>query len=145
MSLYYVQKFLYELNRDPQLQERYRTDGVAVLEPYTLTDEEVEALMAPDIGRLFHFGVNGQILMHFAAFHQIEWADYLQRMRDGIDEHGPVREGVYAMTGYEGVDAHAESLGQVSNATDGIGATAPPQTAESASTEADDDNVKGAD
>ena len=52
----------------------------------------------PDIGLLFHLGVNGQILMHFAAFHQIEWQDYLQRMRDGIAEHGPVREGVYAMT-----------------------------------------------
>ncbi len=36
--------------------------------------------------------------MHFAAFHQIDWQDYLQRMRDGIAEHGPVREGVYAMT-----------------------------------------------
>ena len=36
----------------------------------------------------------------------IEWADYLQRMRDGIEKHGPVREGVYAVTGYEGVDAH---------------------------------------
>ena len=26
MSLYYVQKFLYELNRDPRFQERYRGD-----------------------------------------------------------------------------------------------------------------------
>ena len=49
--------------------------------------------------------MNGQILMHFAAFHQIEWADYLQQMRDGITTYGPVREGVYAMTGYDGVDA----------------------------------------
>jgi uncharacterized protein (DUF2236 family) len=61
---------------------------------------------------LFHLGVNGQILMHFAALHQVEWADYLQRMRDGVEAHGPVREGVYAMTGYEGTDAHAKSLGQ---------------------------------
>ena len=61
----------------------------------------------------FHLGVNGQILMHFAALHQIEWADYLQRMRDGVEKHGPVREGVYAMTGYEGTAAHAESLGQI--------------------------------
>jgi hypothetical protein len=121
VSLYYVQKFLYELNRDKAFQERFRAEGEAVLEPYELTDEEVEALMAPDIGRLFHFGVNGQILMHFAAFHQIEWADYLQRMRDGIETHGPAREGVYAMTGYEGVDAHAASLGQQSNAADGRG------------------------
>ena len=114
MSLYYVQKFLYELNRTPALQERYRADRHAVLEPYELTDEEIAALTEPDIGLLFHLGVNGQILMHFAAFHQIEWADYLQRMRDGVEEHGPVREGVYAMTGYEGVDAHAASLGQAS-------------------------------
>jgi len=121
VSLYYVQKFLYELNRDEVLQQRYRDDRHAVLEPYELTDEETTALVEPDIGLLFHLGVNGQILMHFAAFHQIEWADYLQRMRDGISEHGPVREGVYAMTGYEGVDAHAASLGQDSHAVDGRG------------------------
>ena len=42
-------------------------------------------------------------------------------MREGIEDHGPVREGVYAITGYEGVDAHAESLGQESHADDGSG------------------------
>ena len=115
MSLYYVQKFLFELNRDDALQDQYRADRQAVLVPYELSDEEQAALVAPDIGLLFHLGVNGQILMHFAALHQIEWADYLQRMRDGIEEHGPVREGVYAMTGYEGVDAHADALGHGDN------------------------------
>lgn len=98
MSLYATQKFLYELNRSETLQAAYRADRRAVLEPYELTDDEVDALVEPDIGRLFHLGVNGQILMHFAAFHQIEWQDYLQRMRDGIAQYGPVREGVYAMT-----------------------------------------------
>ncbi len=48
--------------------------------------------------------------MYFAALHEIPWADYLQRMRDGIATYGPVREGVYAMTGYEGVDAHTARL-----------------------------------
>ena len=47
-------------------------------------------------------GVNGQILMHFAAFSGIEWSDYLQRMRDGVKRHGPVRAGIYAML--SGVD-----------------------------------------
>ena len=98
MSLYATQKFLYELNRSETLQAAYRADRRAVLEPYELTDDEADALIEPDIGRLFHLGVNGQILMHFAAFHQIEWQDYLQRMRDGIAQYGPVREGVYAMT-----------------------------------------------
>lgn len=60
MSLYYVQKFLYELNRDAEL-------------------------------------------------HEIEWADHLQRMRDGIETYGPVREGVYAVTGYDGVDHEGSS------------------------------------
>ena len=105
MTLYNVQKFLYELNRSDEAQRRYLDDRTGVLEPYGLTDEERQALVQPDIGLLFHLGVNGQILMHFAAFHQIEWADYLQRMRDGIEEHGPVREGVYAVTGYAGVDS----------------------------------------
>ena len=102
LSLYYVQKFLFELNRSEEIQTSYWADGRAVLDSYTLTTEEEDALIEPDIGLLFHLGVNGQILMHFAALHQIEWQDYLQRMRDGIETHGPVREGVYAVTGYEG-------------------------------------------
>lgn len=114
MTLYAVQKFMFELNRSEQFQQDYLADRRAVLEPYELTEQEATALVEPDIGLLFHLGVNGQILMHFAAFHQIEWADYLQLMRDGIDEHGPVREGVYAITGYEGVDAHVANLGQQS-------------------------------
>lgn len=119
MSLYNVQKFLFQLNRSEQLQGLYADDPLAVLEPYDLTAEESTALVEPDIGLLFHLGVNGQILMHFAAFHQIEWSDYLDLMRQGIDEHGPVREGVYAITGYEGVDDHARRLGQQTAEGDG--------------------------
>ena len=117
MTLYATQKFLFELNRSEELQRSYLADRPSVLGPYDLTEEERRALTEPDIGLLFHLGVNGQILMHFAAFHQIEWADYLQRMRDGIAEHGPVREGVYAITGYEGIEAHSASLGQESLAS----------------------------
>jgi hypothetical protein len=110
MSLYYVQKFLFELNRDQDRQAAYRADPTAALAGYELTPDERAALVEPDIGFLYHLGVNGQILMHFAALHEIAWADYLQRMRDGIATHGPVREGVYAMTGYEGVEVHTARL-----------------------------------
>ena len=112
MSLYYVQKFLYEFNRDPNLQERYTADRAASLDGFDLTDEERTALIEADFGKLFHLGVNGQILMHFGGFHQVPWQDYLATLAAGIEKHGPVREGVYAVTGYEGVDAHAASLGQ---------------------------------
>jgi len=97
MSLYYVQKLLYELNRDPQVRSRFESDPDTVLADYELTDEEVNAITKPDIGLLYVLGVNGQLLMHYAAMHQYPWADYLQAMRDGVTEHGPVREGLYAM------------------------------------------------
>lgn len=99
MSLYYLQKFLYVLNRDEIAQERYRNDLEGLLAEYDLTDEEAEALREGDIGLLYVLGVNGQILMHYAAFLGIEWFDYLDMMREGIKKHGPVRAGVYAMTG----------------------------------------------
>jgi hypothetical protein len=110
MSLYQVQKLIYQLNRDPRLQSRYGSERDAVLAEYELTDEERRALVEPDIGLLYVLGVNGQLLMHFAALHKIEWTDYLGRMRQGLESHGMVREGVYAATGYEGVEAHDERI-----------------------------------
>ena len=41
--------------------------------------------------------------MHYAAYLHIEWFDYLQLMRDGVDKHGSVRAGIYAMAG-DGVE-----------------------------------------
>ena len=99
MSLYQLQKFLYVLNRDENAQQRYRDDLDALIGEYDLTDEEANALRDGDIGLLYVLGVNGQILMHYAAFLGIEWFDYLDLMREGTKKHGPVRAGVYAMTG----------------------------------------------
>ena len=110
VSLYQVQKLIYQLNRDPRTRQRYADERDAVMSEYDLTPEEIGALVKPDIGLLYVLGVNGQLLMHFAALHRIEWPDYLERMRQGLKEHGQVREGVYAATGYEGVDAHDARL-----------------------------------
>jgi hypothetical protein len=110
MSLYQVQKLIYQLNRDPRTSTRYADERDAVLGEYDLTREELVALAKPDIGLLYVLGVNGQLLMHFAALHRIEWTDYLERMRQGLRQYGPVREGVYATTGYEGVEAHDARL-----------------------------------
>lgn len=110
MSLYQVQKLIWQLNRDPRIRARYAEERDAVLAEYELSDEERRAVVEPDIGLLYVLGVNGQLLMHFAALHRIEWPDYLERMRQGLARHGPVREGVYAATGYEGVEAHDARL-----------------------------------
>ena len=110
MSLYQVQKLIYQLNRDPRTRQRYADERDTVLADYDLTQEEIDALKKTDIGLLYVLGVNGQLLMHFAALHRIEWTDYLERMREGLRQYGPVREGVYAATGYEGVEAHDARL-----------------------------------
>jgi len=99
MSLYYVQKLLYQLNRDPAVRARFEADMDDVLAEYDLTDEELAAIRTPDIGLLYVLGVNGQLLMHYAALKGLAWDEYLQAMRDGVSEHGPVRAGIYAMVG----------------------------------------------
>ena len=99
MSLYYVQKLIYELNRDPLTRQRFEDDRESVLAEFDLTDEELSAIRKPDIGLLYVLGVNGQILMHYSALWKIPWDDYIQAMKDGIEEHGPVRAGLYARTG----------------------------------------------
>jgi hypothetical protein len=98
MSLYSTQKFLFHLNRDPAVQQRFRADLPALLDAYELDAEERAAILAGDIGKLYVLGSNGQLLMHFAALLGMPWADYIEAMRDGVRRHGPVRAGIYAMT-----------------------------------------------
>jgi len=98
MSLYQLSKFFYHLNRDDRVKAEYLNDERAAIDQFDLSDEEVSAILSKDIGLLYVLGVNGQLLMHFAALCGIEWSDYLQRMRDGVRQYGPVRAGVYAMT-----------------------------------------------
>jgi len=98
MSLYAAQKLLYHLNREPALQARFREEPEAVLAEYELSDEEREAFIAGDVGKLYVLGANGQLLMHFAALLGMPWADYIGAMREGVRRHGPVRAGIYAMT-----------------------------------------------
>jgi hypothetical protein len=98
MSLYHVQKLLYQLNRDPHTRQRYERDLDALLEEFDLDDEERVAIRQPDIGLLYIMGVNGQILMHYAAARGYEWDEYIKAMRDALAEHGNVRAGLYVTT-----------------------------------------------
>ena len=97
MSLYYVQKLLYQMNRDPRVRQRFEENRSELLAEYTLTDEERTAIVAGDIGLLYVMGVNGQLLMHFSALHGQSWDEYIKAMKDGVQKHGPVREGLYSL------------------------------------------------
>jgi hypothetical protein len=95
MSLYNVQKLMYQLNRDPAVRQRFATEFESLLADYELTEQEQRALRDPDIGLLYVMGVNGQILMHYAALRGFEWSAYIEAMRDGERRYGPVRTGLY--------------------------------------------------
>ncbi len=99
MSLYYVQKLIYELNRDPAVRRQYEQNFEELLRRYELTDEELRAVREPDIGLLYVMGVNGQLLMHYAALRGFEWDAYLEAMREGERRYGPVRTGLYKRAG----------------------------------------------
>lgn len=96
MSLYYTQKLLFQLNRDPGLRRRLEQDLQGLLAEYELTEEERRAIREPDIGLLYVMGVNGQILMHYAAMRGYEWNAYIEAMREGERKYGPVRSGLYS-------------------------------------------------
>ena len=96
MSLYYVQKVVYDLNRDEHKRSEFEKGADAFLNSYELTAEEHSALKDADIGLLYVMGVNGQLLMHYAAYRGYEWDAYIQGMKDGLVEHGAVRAGLYA-------------------------------------------------
>ena len=98
MSLYGVQKFLFHLNRDARVQQRFKAELDLVLDEYPLDAQEREAIRCGNIGLIYLLGANGQLLMHYAAFLGLPWAAYIQAMRDGVARYGPVRAGVYAMT-----------------------------------------------
>ena len=97
MSLYYVQKLMYQLNRDPAVRKRFAANRAEVIADYELTAEERGAILEGDVGLLYVMGVNGQILMHYAALLGQPWDVYIDAMREGVRKHGPVRAGLYSM------------------------------------------------
>jgi hypothetical protein len=96
MSLYSVQKLIYQLNREPSVRARHEHDLEGLLAQYQLTEAERRAIREPDIGLLYVMGVNGQLLMHYAALRGYEWDAYIEAMRAGVRKHGPVRIGLYS-------------------------------------------------
>ena len=85
VSLYSVQKVLFQLNNDGAARERFAVDPDAVLAEHTLTGEERRALGEADVGTLHLMGVHPLLLAPFAGRSGLKWPDYLaalQRARD---------------------------------------------------------------
>lgn len=81
MSVYALNKILREVNRNPQARERFMKDAAALAAEFDLTDEEREAIVARDIGKLYKLGAHGLILRPFTILHQMSEPDYLRAIR----------------------------------------------------------------
>lgn len=72
---------LREVNQNPVKREAYFEDKAKFVSGYPLTDEEREAFLNFDIGRMYKLGVHGLILRPFTLLHQVAEPDYLEAIR----------------------------------------------------------------
>ena len=85
VSLYSVQKLLFQLNNDAAARKRFAAERDAVLAEHSLTDDERRALVEADVGCLHLMGVHPLLLAPFAGRSGLKGPDYLaalQRARD---------------------------------------------------------------
>jgi hypothetical protein len=80
MSLYQVQKFLYEVNQNPERRADYRADAAKFAERFELSEEEKAALLSVDIRRLYQFGVHPLLLRPFTLLHKVTAQDYAKAL-----------------------------------------------------------------
>ncbi len=81
MSLYQVQKFIFEATRDRRLGDLFDRDPERFLAGYDLTPEEKAALSRRDMGALYIMGVHPHLLLSLAAKSKIHWPDYITTLR----------------------------------------------------------------
>lgn len=74
MSRYATSRAMWEITRDRELAEQFRSDPAAVLAERDLDDEERKALTAADIRALFELGTHPFVLYHFALRVEGGWS-----------------------------------------------------------------------
>jgi hypothetical protein len=80
MSLYQLQKLIYEVNRNPERRDTYRADKVKFVDGYELTPEEQQAIIEFDVRKLYQFGVHPLLLRPFTLLHRVSNEDYAKAL-----------------------------------------------------------------
>jgi Aromatic-ring-opening dioxygenase LigAB, LigA subunit len=91
MSIFTVNYLCREVLRDHAFRAAMKADPANALAGKDLTDEERDALLAGDVGKLFRMGVNAFLMGYLARFEVcgLNVAVYNERMRaEKIDEQG---------------------------------------------------------
>ena len=81
MSLYQLQKLIYQVNRDAAQRERYRQDPAAFMKNYALTDAEARAALEVDVRTLYSMGVHSLLLRPFTLLHKVSNEDYAKALK----------------------------------------------------------------
>jgi Aromatic-ring-opening dioxygenase LigAB, LigA subunit len=80
MSLYQLQKLIYQVNRDPVGRQRYRQDAAAFVADYDLTEQERNAAINVDVRALYQLGVHPLLLRPFTLLHKVSNEAYAQAL-----------------------------------------------------------------
>ncbi len=81
MSLYQVDKLLFALFNDLELQEKYKQNADEVLQRYDLQDFERKALREIHAGELYRMGAHSFLLWQFARMMDLKPAIYFRQVR----------------------------------------------------------------
>jgi hypothetical protein len=81
MSLYGVQKLMFELHVSDERRNQLHHDPAGVLARFELTAEERGVILALDIFELYNMGVHPLLLRPFAELNGISAADYYAALR----------------------------------------------------------------
>jgi hypothetical protein len=81
VSLYQVDKLLFQLFNDLELQEKYKQDSEAVLNRYDLEEPELKALREVNAGELYRMGAHSFLLWQFARMMDLKPAIYFNQVR----------------------------------------------------------------
>jgi len=82
MSLYQVQKLLFNLHNNFSLRTKYQSNPGEVLTEYKLVDDEAHALLDKDMRALYRSGVNPWLLLQYAHIVDVSTEDYLKQIRE---------------------------------------------------------------
>ena len=81
MSLYQVDKLLFALFNDLELQQKYKQDPSEVLKRYDFQDFELKALRDVNAGELYRMGVHSFLLWQFSRLMDLKPAIYFKQVR----------------------------------------------------------------
>jgi hypothetical protein len=81
MSLYQVDKLLFALFNDLELQEQYKRNRDEVLKRYDLQDFELKALREVNAGDLYRMGAHSFLLWQFSRLMDLNPAVYFKQVR----------------------------------------------------------------